>query len=73
MLLALWGIYTFILMIPTLELNFALFSLFFTLSALFFMLAGERRARRVPALRPGVLLLCPPGAPRSLRCTAHSR
>ena len=27
-------------MIPTLELNFALFSLFFTLSVLFFLLAG---------------------------------
>lgn len=40
MMLALWGIYTFILMVPTLELNFALTSLFFTLSVLFFMLAG---------------------------------
>ena len=40
MLLSLWGIYTFILMIPTLELNFALFSLFFSLSVLFFLLAG---------------------------------
>lgn len=40
MLLSLWGILTFILMIPTLELNFALFSLFLTLSILFFILTG---------------------------------
>ena len=40
MLLSLWGILTFILMVPTLELNFALFSLFLTLSILFFILTG---------------------------------
>jgi GPR1/FUN34/yaaH family len=40
MMLSLWGIFTFILMVPTLELNFALFSLFLTLSILFFLLTG---------------------------------
>ncbi|KAL6768529.1 hypothetical protein ACKKBF_B11085 [Auxenochlorella protothecoides x Auxenochlorella symbiontica] len=38
--LSLWGIFTFILMVATLELNFALFSLFITLSTLFFLLVA---------------------------------
>ena len=38
--LSLWGIFTFVMMVPTLELNFALCLLFLTLSILFFLLAG---------------------------------
>lgn len=39
---ALWGIFTFVMMIATLELNFAIFSLFFTLAVLFWMLCGAQ-------------------------------
>lgn len=40
--LALWGMFTFIMMIATLELNFAIFSLFFTLAVLFFLLCAAQ-------------------------------
>ena len=40
MALSLWGIFTFILMFATLNINFCLFSLFLTLSVLFWVLAG---------------------------------